>query len=106
MFIVKYDASGNALWANSTAGAGASSVSTDVSEKIILAGQFNAPTFTIGATTYTNADPSGNTSDLFIVNHDSSGNILWSKSTGGTASDKVNSITVDVSGNMIAAGLF
>ncbi len=106
MFIVKYDAAGNALWAYSYGGAVASSVCTDVSGKIILAGYFNTPSLTIGSVTFTNADNSGNTSDLFIVKYDTTGNILWAKSAGGINSDQANSITADASGNIFTAGLF
>ena len=88
MFIVKYDPSGNVLWAKSaggTSGAGGNSCTTDASGNIIATGYFTSPTITFGTTVLTNAN--AGSSDIFIVKYDSGGNVLWAKSEGGTAFD-------------------
>jgi len=105
MFIVKYDGSGNVLWAKS---AGETdwdqgiSCSTDAGGNIIATGYFQSPTITFGTTVLTNA---GN-EDMFIVKYDSGGNVLWAKSAGGTSADLGYSCSTDAGGNIIAAGWF
>jgi len=42
--------------------------------------------------------------DLFLAKLDSSGNVLWAKSAGGTASDNSKSITIDPIGNIYITG--
>lgn len=106
MFIVKYNAIGKSLWAIFVDGAGATSVTTDGAGNIIAAGSFNNPTITVGTTMFTNADTVNHTADLFIAKYDSSGNLFWANSTGGINTDNVYSLTTDVSGKIIAAGLF
>ncbi|MEK6616209.1 MAG: T9SS type A sorting domain-containing protein, partial [Bacteroidota bacterium] len=72
MFFVKYDPSGNVLWAKSAGGTSydeANSVTADASGNIIAAGFFKSPTITFGSTTLTNT---GNSPDMFIVKLSSS----------------------------------
>ncbi|MBK5284485.1 MAG: hypothetical protein JJE25_03715, partial [Bacteroidia bacterium] len=105
MFIVKYDASGNVLWAQSSGGSWSDylySVTSDVSGNIIAAGYFASPSITFGSTTLTLVGGW----DMFIVKYDAAGNVLWAKSAGGTTYDVAYSVTADASGNIIAAGYF
>jgi hypothetical protein len=70
MFIVKYDSSGNILWAKSAGGVNNEegySITTDASGNIIVTGYFSSPATTIGSITLTNADGSGYYSDMFIA---------------------------------------
>ncbi len=109
IFIVKYDPSGNVLWAKSAGGTYndfGQSCSTDASGNIIATSAFRSPSITFGTTTLTNADVTGNTLDLFIVKYDPSGNVLWAKSEGGTNNDYGYSCTADAGGNIIATGGF
>ncbi|HYV92883.1 MAG TPA: T9SS type A sorting domain-containing protein [Chitinophagales bacterium] len=108
IFIVKYDAAGNVLWAKSAGGNygdAAYSVTADAAGNIIAAGIFYSTTLTFGSTTLTNAN-AGNYDDIFIVKYDSAGNVLWAKSAGGIANDVAYAVTTDPSGNIIAAGYF
>src|ERR1019366_1627776 len=106
MFIVKYDSSGNSLWAKSVGNASyveANSVAVDKNGNTYVVGWFNSPTMTIGSTTLTNT---GNR-NMFIVEYDASGNPLWTKSAGGTSTyDVANSVTIDSNGNTYVAGSF
>ena len=107
MFLVKYNASGNVLWAKSAGGIygdWASSVTTDVSGNIYVAGLFGSPNITFGSTTLNNAG--GLSYDMFLVKYDASGNVIWAKSAGGINDDWVTSIIADASGNLYLAGHF
>jgi len=105
IFLVKFDAGGNVIWAKSEGGSSSDnvrSVSTDASGSVLITGFFISSSITIGTTTLTNA---GN-GDSFLVKYDSGGNVLWAKSAGGTNFDKGNSVTTDAGGNIITTGYF
>ena len=104
IFVVKYDPNGNLLWDKTVGGSAykfAISTSADISGNIIMAGYFES-SLTIGSTTLSSR---GNY-DIFIVKYGSNGNILWAKSAGGMALDVANSITTDVSGDIVMTGYF
>lgn len=103
-FIVKYDASGNVLWAKSTTGTSISGngISIDASGNVYQTGTFRDTTLTIGTTTL-NSVSSGN---IFVVKYDSNGNVLWAKSTGGGSAEYSSSITNDINGNVYITGYF
>jgi len=108
MFIVKYDASGNALWAKNAGGTsddGGQSVSTDAAGNVFVIGWFNSATISVGTTTLTNVN-TNNTRDIFIVKYDASGNQLWAKRAGGTSIDIPFSASSDASGNVLIIGFF
>jgi len=100
IFLAKYDASGNVLWARSAGGTGGDdgrSISTDASGNVFLTGTFNSPSITFGSTTLTGGG-------LYIAKYDANGNVLWAKSaTGGCYS---TSVSADVSGNVFETGYF
>lgn len=105
IFVVKYDPSGNVLWAKSAGGTSyvyANSIAVDSSGNSYITGEFSLTNFTLGSTTMTyNGD-----SDIFVVKFDPSGNVLWANSLGGNSSDSGNSIAVDGSGNSYVTGNF
>ncbi|MEI6816019.1 MAG: T9SS type A sorting domain-containing protein [Bacteroidota bacterium] len=105
IFIVKYDANGNVLWAKSAGGSSVDygiSVSTDASGNILLTGYFYSPSITFDTFTLINAG----VADMFIVKYDANGNVLWAKREGGTSYDYGLSVTADVSGNILLTGWF
>jgi len=108
IFLVKYDPSGNALWAKNANGNGSNtypiSVTTDASSNIYLAGSFSSPTTTFGSIILTNT--SGIFSDLFLAKFDSAGNEIWAKSAGGISYDEASSVTTDASGAVYVSGWF
>jgi len=105
MFLAKYDAVGNVLWAKSAGGTGsdgACSVSVDASGNAFVAGYFQDPSITFGSTTLTSAG----SLDIFLAKYDAVGNVLWAKSAGDTSADMAYSVAIDVSGNIYVSGAF
>lgn len=104
-FVVKYDASGNVLWAKSAGSSGyesANGISTDASGNVIVAGYFSSASFSIGSTSLNNA---GNF-DAFIAKYDGAGNVLWAKCANGLYLDQANAVTTDAVGNIYVTGYY
>jgi hypothetical protein len=109
LFIAKFDASGNLVWAKTAGNAGnesASSIKCDASGNIYLAGSYESVSITFGTTTLTNIETTGFFSDLFIVKYDASGNVLWANSAGGIETDESYFITTDDSNNVYVTGWY
>ena len=107
VFIVKYDANGNVLWAKSNLGAGnnqGKGICTDASGNVYITGFFSGSYFLFGSDTLYNSP--GNFNDMFIVKFDASGNTLWAKSEGGSQSEQGLSTTTDPSGNVYVTGVY
>ncbi len=106
--LVKYDATGNVLWAtsstNSTSSDATYSICTDMSGNVYLTGPFQSDSITIGSTTLIN--PGAPNRDSYIVKYDPSGNVIWVKGVGGYDDDAVNSICTNADGNLFAGGYF
>jgi len=107
LFLVKYDASGNLIWATSAGGSNnddASSVAVDPSGNVYIAGWFESPIITFGSFTLTLTG----SSDVFLVKCDANGNVIWAKSSSQNApgSRWGLSVAADVSGNAYVTGLF
>lgn len=108
-FITKYDASGNVLWAKSNGGLNddiAYSIALDTYGNPYIFGAFVSPVLTFGSTILSNADATGNSNDLFVTKYDISGNVVWSKSFGGTNNEYPCSVIVSRSGNTYVSGEF
>ena len=105
MFLVKYDASGNVLWAksaNGTRGNQGNAVTTDAVFDIYVTGFFSGPSLTLDTLTVVTADSLA-PSNIFIAKYDSSGRIIWVKNpTDGEG----NALSIDISGNIYLAGEF
>lgn len=108
MFISKFDASGNFVWAKRIGGTlsdFASSITLDGSGNVYTTGYFQGTVdFDPGPGTFTLV--SAGSFDVFINKLDASGNFVWAKRIGDTSSDIGNSITVDASGNVYTTGFF
>jgi hypothetical protein len=108
-FIVKYDNSGNVMWAKSVGGTGddkAFKVCSDTNSNIYITGEFSSPNGVFGNTTLTNASNTGNTGDVFVVKYDSSGNAIWAKRAGDTSNDYGMNLNSDLNGNLFVIGWF
>lgn len=104
IFIAKYDASGNVLWAVRAGSNGAEEglgIAVDANENVYVTGAFS------GTTTFGNltVNSSGGT-DIFIAKYTANGVISWVKRAGSTFDDKGNAITVDANGNCFVVGQF
>ena len=89
IFIAKYDAAGNYLWAQKIGGFendNGSDVAVDVNGNIYIAGSFN---------NFVDFDPGPGTAllngagngDIFFGKYDASGNYVWAKQIGGKGAD-------------------
>ncbi len=105
VFVVKYDPSGNVLWAKSAGGIGsddAFGIAVDGSGNCYVTGRFSNPGISFGGTTLSNA---GN-QDIFIAKYGPSGNLYWAKGVGGPGEDWGNAVAADGSGNCYLTGYF
>jgi len=106
MFLVKYDANGNVIWAKSAVGNhsdGALSITAEASGNIYVAGYFGSSTISFGIFTLTNASTGV---EMFVAKYDSDGNAIWAKSAWGRGNDGALSITSDASGNTFVVGRY
>ena len=104
IFIAKYDASGNCIWAKSAGGNdwdNGRGISIDTDGNPYVTGGF-AGTATFG----TNQLVSNGGADIFITKYDASGNCVWAKSAGGNDWDDGVGISTDANGNCYVTGDF
>lgn len=110
-FISKLDNNGNFIWAKQFEGNtsyGNKCITTDVSGNVYTTGAFvDTVDFDSGTAIQTLVTPSGIT-NTYISKLDSSGNFVWVKSFGQTASGFCygQSIAVDAPGNVYVKGMF
>ena len=105
IFIAKYDANGNVLWAQSAGGIKNDvgySVSTDIAGNVFVAGNFSSPTIAFGPVVLTNTG----FSNIFLAEYDANGNVLWAKRTGGKKNDAAYSVSTNAAGNVFLTGYF
>lgn len=105
IYIVKYDASGNIIWAKSAGGSNDDrpfSICCDPSGNIFIGGYFTGSitfdSITLGGTAFS--------ADMFVAKYDFNGNILWARKATGSGDDEVKSIVADNAGNVYATGYF
>jgi len=91
--LIKTDASGNMLWAQTYGG-----TLSDICHSIL-----QTPDQGYIFTGFTNSFGAGN-SDVYLVKTDMDGNILWTKAYGGTGIDQGNSYYRTTDGGYIIAG--
>jgi len=105
-FLVKYDATGNAVWINSIAEGGGmgNEVATDAAGNIYAAGYFSGASATFGGTTLS----SSQAQTCFLAKYDSSGHVDFAIHPGGDAGTNGNGegIAIDKYGNITLSGTF
>jgi len=110
VFVVKFDSSGTASWADQAGGLDyydtPYSVTIDVSGNVIVAGGFESSHIIFGVTTLTNQSTTTGADDVFVVKYSNSGSVIWAKSAGGTYIDIANSVATDKLGNIFLTGLY
>lgn len=105
IFLVKYNNNGEVIWAKSGGGIYfefVRAISVDKNENITIVGTFWSSVVTFGSYALTKT---GNI-DVFIVQYDSSGQVLWAKNPIGIDEENAYSVTSDSSGNIYVAGSF
>jgi gliding motility-associated-like protein len=108
IFLAKYDASGNILWAKSAGGTDddeAYGVATDLAGNSYITGYFKSPSITFGTTTLVNSGGSI-PGDVFLAKYDPSGNVVWAKKAAGVGDDTGYGVATDVLGNVFVTGFF
>jgi hypothetical protein len=109
VFIVKYDPSGNVLWATCFGGTYydyPNAIATDKNGNAYVVGGFQSDSITAGPSTIYNYGPTDSTDDIFVLKISSSGNFLWAKSFGGDYYDRGQGVATDPSGNVFIAAFF
>src|ERR1051326_7550408 len=94
ILLLKYDPSGNLVWAKQIGGSDddiSFSICSDASGNVFVTGMFASPSITFGNTTLS---PVGMW-DFYIAKFDNNGNALWVKSAGGANNDEGRSVCAD-----------
>jgi hypothetical protein len=108
VFTLKYDSSGNVLWARGGRGLyqdEAISIATDNNGSLYITGRFGSLNLSFDTLVLHN-NGLGYTDDIFIVKYDTSGNVIWAKNEGGISADNPMSIVTDNYGNLYLTGHF
>ncbi len=106
MFMAKYDANGNVLWAKTPTSNNPNhyiwGISTDASGNVYFSGTFRA-TMTLDAVSISASSSGGK---LFTVKCNSDGVAQWAKTATSNGYSAVDSSDVDSQGNLYVAGTF
>ncbi|MBK7969556.1 MAG: SBBP repeat-containing protein [Bacteroidetes bacterium] len=104
LLLVKFDASGNVVWAKSEgenlSGDIGKAVEVDQFGNIYVSGEFSASTFNFGPSVLLN----NGVSDMFIACYSASGNVLWANSGGGPSQEIAHGIAIDGMGGVTTIG--
>jgi hypothetical protein len=108
MAVVKYDASGTALWANSYAGNNFSyptGIYADPAGDVYLSGSFNLPSVAFGSTVLTNTTSTTLNGFLTQLNG-TTGSANWGLTVGSAANEEVFDVVTDANGNIFLTGSY
>jgi hypothetical protein len=107
VFVTKCNSTGNLIWAKQLGGISydiARSIAVDASGNVYTSGWFNDTADFDPGTGVFNLISSYDDGELFVSKLNASGNFLWAKKVVGHIHADINSIAVDVSGNIFTAG--
>ena len=111
IFLAKYDANGNVLWAKKAGGSNedvALSMAVDPKENVYITGDFTSTSISFDTINLTSTSTNGH-ANLFIAKYDKSGNLILAKSAGCIGSTgwvQATTVGVDTSQNMYVSGWF
>ncbi|MCS7177606.1 MAG: SBBP repeat-containing protein, partial [Candidatus Kapabacteria bacterium] len=111
VFLVKYDANGNVLWAARMAGTSTDIVynlAVDANGNSYLTGYFSSSTtfFSAGSTTGTTLPAVGSGVEAFVAVYNTNGVFQWARAIGGSSSEYGYGVGVDQSGNVYVSGYY
>lgn len=109
IFIVKYDSLGNLKWVKAMGGYNSDygrSIAADNFGALYITGKYQGNADFDPSSAFVSLYSAGGSEDGFIAKLDNNGNYKWVKSIGATGYDVGTAISVDLSGNVIATGLF
>ena len=109
VFVAKYDASGNYLWAKTIGGNTqdeAAGVKVDAQGNIYLLAHFYDSVDYDNAPGWQGFMAQPGLSDIILMKYDSNGNIIWAKQIGGPSGDKAVDLALDNQNNIIITGTF
>ena len=108
IFVSKLDATGNLVWAKAMGGTGAdfgNGIALDATGNVYTTGYFNGTADFDPNAGVLNLTSAGS-NDIFVSKLDATGNLVWAKGMGGTATDIGNGIAVDATGSVYTTGYF
>ncbi|MBV6484089.1 MAG: hypothetical protein KFKLKKLM_00572 [Flavobacteriales bacterium] len=113
IYFVKYDSSGNVIWANAVGGYEddfLSDITTDDKGDLYVIGNFYSSSISFGTDILINNFYSSGNSypSIFIAKYENSGNVLWAKTTNETEyrGELAESIFADNKGHLYTTGCF
>lgn len=111
MFVAKYDASGNVLWAKMASAIvddGGFAICADNSGNVYVGGYFNKNGSNPTTMTFGALPPISCTGwdDIFLVKYDASGTEQWAKAIGGGSNDYAYDLVADNAGSVYMTGKF
>ncbi len=101
IYLAKFDANGNVIWAKNFGKASSnwvSAITTDANGNVYIAGKSDS------SIVFGNDTLSGFV--MFLAKFNSSGNAIWGKGFQGDIYQRTDGISVDGSGNIVTTGLF
>ena len=107
VFVAKYDALGNVLWAKSAGGAqddDAYGIATDDQANIYITGRMTSPSITFDTSIAFNSNQGF--AEIFLVKFEAGGNVAWARTAAGSNNDEAYSVTTGSSGDVYITGFF
>ena len=107
ILLVKYDPSGNVLWAKSSGGAGDDipcAITITPAGSIYITGVFNSDSANFGPSVVRNTNPAPRPWNAFIARYDAAGEPVWAAGSGGTGNTYAAGLTSDTSSNVYITG--
>ena len=114
IFIVKYNANGQLIWARDAGGRGndyPTGIAIDTAGSLFVCGYYSSLKMMFGNDTLhypKNTNLNGGGSDIFVAKYDSAGTVLWAKDFHGAGNkiDRLISCATDAQGNLVIGGYF
>jgi len=106
LFIIKYDPSGNVIWARTNTGqtiVNGNALATDASGNVFLAGAYTEFSIDFG---HVSLSGSLNSWQSFLVKYDSSGTDVWAKGSTSVRGAQGYAVNTDTTGKIYVTGSF